>query len=72
MEYARKGELYRAMKTQPTGRFTEPVAARYIYQLVRALQYLHTINVIHRDIKPENLLLDKAGKLQKKRDRRGS
>ncbi|CAN0408615.1 unnamed protein product [Ascophyllum nodosum] len=64
MEYARKGELYRAMKTQPTGRFTEPVAARYIYQLVRALQYLHTINVIHRDIKPENLLLDKAGNLR--------
>lgn len=62
MEYARKGELYRAMKAQSGGCFTEPVAAKYIYQLVRALKYLHGLNVIHRDIKPENLLLDKAGK----------
>lgn len=62
MEYARKGELYRTMKAQPGGRFTEDVASRYIYQLVRALQYLHGLNVIHRDIKPENLLLDKAGR----------
>ena len=63
MEYARKGELYRTMKAQPGGRFSETVAARYIFQLVRALQYLHGLNVIHRDIKPENLLLDKAGAL---------
>lgn len=61
MEYARKGELYRTMKAQPQGRFSEAVAARYILQLARALQYLHGLNVIHRDIKPENLLLDKAG-----------
>eukprot|EP00903_Cladosiphon_okamuranus_P015401 g14225.t1 len=64
MEYARKGELYRTMKAQPGGRFSEPVAARYIFQLVRALRYLHGLNVIHRDIKPENLLLDKAGNLR--------
>ncbi|CAM9154287.1 unnamed protein product [Hapterophycus canaliculatus] len=64
MEYARKGELYRTMKAQPGGRFTEGIAARYIFQLVRALQYLHGLNVIHRDIKPENLLLDKAGNLR--------
>lgn len=64
MEYARKGELYRTMKAQPGGRFSEEVAARYIYQLVRALKYLHGLNVIHRDIKPENLLLDKAGNLR--------
>ncbi|CAN0534795.1 unnamed protein product, partial [Laminaria digitata] len=61
MEYARKGELYRTMKNQPGGRFSEPIAAKYILQLVLALQYLHALNVIHRDIKPENLLLDKAG-----------
>ncbi|CAM9245255.1 unnamed protein product, partial [Pylaiella littoralis] len=64
MEYARKGELYRTMKAQPQGRFSEAVAARYILQLARALQYLHGLNVIHRDIKPENLLLDKAGNLR--------
>ncbi|CAM9874714.1 unnamed protein product, partial [Choristocarpus tenellus] len=64
MEHARKGELYRNMKGEPGGRFTEPVAAKYVYELVLALRYLHGLNVIHRDIKPENLLLDKTGRLR--------
>ncbi|CAN0445830.1 unnamed protein product, partial [Discosporangium mesarthrocarpum] len=49
------------LKAEPGGRFAEPVAARYISELIVALQYLHRLNVVHRDIKPENLLLDKTG-----------
>ena len=30
----------------------------YAYQLLRALNYIHTLNVMHRDIKPQNLLVD--------------
>ncbi|CAM9294197.1 unnamed protein product [Chrysoparadoxa australica] len=65
MEYARKGELYRRMQGEPGGRFVEATAAKYIKQLLSALDYLHNVcNVIHRDIKPENLLLDKKGTLR--------
>lgn len=30
----------------------------FVYQILRALKYMHSANVIHRDLKPSNLLLN--------------
>ena len=42
-------------------KFSEEQTRFFIANMVYALQYIHSHNVIHRDIKPENLVLDEKG-----------
>ncbi|KAJ2218676.1 spindle assembly checkpoint kinase, partial [Coemansia sp. RSA 518] len=62
LEYAARGEMYKLLQKQ--GSFGEPMAAKYVWQMATALDYLHGKRVIHRDIKPENLLLNANGDLK--------
>lgn len=41
-----------------------PLIRSYLYQLLKALRYLHRNGIIHRDVKPENLLVDGQGVLK--------
>lgn len=62
LEYAFGGELYKQLTAR--GRFSEPLAAKYIHDLSIALNYCHSKHVIHRDIKPENLLIGQKGDIK--------
>lgn len=56
MEFCSGGELFNKITKKRT--FTEHEAAKIMYQLLSAVAYCHSKNIIHRDIKPENILLD--------------
>ncbi|CDW87509.1 protein kinase domain containing protein [Stylonychia lemnae] len=65
--FKRKGKLYLVFEfvektlleilEQRTNGLDQEMVRRYIYQLLKAINYCHNLNVIHRDIKPENLLI---------------
>ena len=55
-EYVEKN-LLEILQDSPRG--LEPKLIRhFMYQLCKAIKYLHNQNVIHRDVKPENLLVN--------------
>ncbi|OMJ66055.1 hypothetical protein SteCoe_37240 [Stentor coeruleus] len=56
MEYCEGGELFG--KIIKLKKFTEKQAAEIMFQLLSAVAYCHSKDVIHRDLKPENILLE--------------
>ncbi|KAI8381078.1 kinase-like domain-containing protein [Radiomyces spectabilis] len=59
MDYVPGGELFRILRKQK--KFSESVAKFYAAEVILALEYLHSQNIIYRDLKPENILLDGKG-----------
>ena len=43
------------------GTITDEEACMIVYQILRALKYLHGIRIAHRDLKPDNVLLSTTG-----------
>ena len=55
MEYCNGGELFNYIVDKE--KLEENEASMFFYQLINALDYIHSLGIVHRDLKPENLLL---------------
>lgn len=58
-EFCRGGELFRRMEVERM--MLEEHARFYLCQIVCALEYLHSIDIVYRDLKTENVMLDDDG-----------
>ena len=54
MELVTGGELFDRIIAKE--KYSEKDAADVFIQIVKAVDYLHSIGIVHRDIKPENVL----------------
>ncbi|XP_021102024.1 cAMP-dependent protein kinase catalytic subunit PRKX isoform X2 [Heterocephalus glaber] len=62
MEYVPGGELFSYLRSR--GRFPATSGLFYSAEIVCALQYLHSRDIVYRDLKPENILLDREGHIK--------
>ena len=62
LDYCSEGDLaYHLSKREI---FDEHEARFFIAEVILAIEYLHTLNVIYRDLKPENILIDRSGHIK--------
>ena len=62
LDFVCGGELFAYLRTAE--RFANDVSVFYASEIVMALDYLHSLNIIYRDLKPENILLDIHGHIK--------
>ncbi|OUT22421.1 hypothetical protein CAS74_002148 [Pichia kudriavzevii] len=62
MDYIEGGELFSLLRKSKV--FPNQVAKFYSAEVLLALEYLHSHNIIYRDLKPENILISKSGHIK--------
>ena len=62
MEFVPGGELFSYLRNQ--GRFSSSTGLFYSAEIVCAIEYLHSKEIVYRDLKPENILLDRDGHIK--------
>ncbi|XP_058570320.1 cAMP-dependent protein kinase catalytic subunit PRKX [Neofelis nebulosa] len=62
MEFVPGGELFSYLRKR--GRFSSSTGLFYSAEIVCAIEYLHSKEIVYRDLKPENILLDRDGHIK--------
>ncbi|KAH0504125.1 cAMP-dependent protein kinase catalytic subunit PRKX isoform X1 [Microtus ochrogaster] len=62
MEFVPGGELFTYLRNR--GHFSSIAAIFYSTEIVCAIEYLHSKEIVYRDLKPENILLDREGHIK--------
>ena len=62
MDYCPGGELFDYIANKI--RLNEEESSFFFYQIINAVEYIHSKGIVHRDLKPENLLLNDKNKLK--------
>lgn len=62
LEWAGHGDLLQFVRLK--GALKESDCRRLYSELISAIQYLHSINIVHRDLKCENVLLNKKNQIK--------
>ena len=62
LEFCPAGELFFHLSNKRS--FAESDACQIIAQVITAIEYLHSRNIIYRDLKPENILVDFKGHIK--------
>ena len=63
VDYYQGGSLYDYLY-QKSKKLNERDALKIIKQILEAIAYLHSINIVHRDIKPDNIMLSERDSIE--------
>jgi serine/threonine protein kinase len=61
-DYVQGGEIFRLLRLEKS--FPNDAVLFYATEMISALDFLHSQNIVYRDLKPENILINQDGHIK--------
>jgi serine/threonine protein kinase len=58
-EYCKGGDLLELLRDESSNKLSESETCNIVYELTKAIAYIHSLSIVHRDVKLENVLIQK-------------